>query len=162
MITHRNATLRDISTLQKLSGEIWHLYYPGIISKTQIDYMLGEMYNYATLSKEIRSGYYWVLLEYEKKVVGYMSCSMVDESTCKLHKLYIYPDYQGKGIGRRAMELAIDFARRKEAREISLNVNRKNINSIQKYIAMGFSIDHEEDNYLGNYLLDDYVMSQRV
>ncbi len=162
MFSHKKASLRDIPAIQRLAKEIWHLYYPGIISKTQIEFMLEEMYNYATLSKEIRNGYYWILLEFDQKTVGYMSCSLVDQTNCKLHKLYIYPEYQAKGIGKRAVELAIDFARRKEATELSLNVNRKNINSIQKYITMGFTIDHEEDNYLGNYLLDDYVMSQRV
>ena len=120
------------------------------------------MYSKTAIAQDLRDGGWWVILEYEKKKVGFMACAMIEEAVCKIQKLYVHPDWQRKGIGKQAIALALDYARKNAATMLTLNVNRKNINSILAYKATGFVVDREENNKLGPYLLDDYVMSQKV
>ncbi len=162
MFSYRIATNSDIPLLQKLADEIWHQHYPGILSLEQIDYMLKNLYDHETISREIRQGFYWVILRYNNEAAGFIACEMESNKICKLHKIYIYPHLHGLGIGRKAIDLAKEFARKQGADTLKLNVNRGNKESIKAYQAMGFSIDKEEDLYLGDFLLDDYVMSQEV
>ena len=156
------ATASDCNLLSSLAEEIWHLHYPSIISLHQIEYMLDLMYSKTAIAQDLRDGGWWVILEYEKKKVGFMACAMIEEAVCKIQKLYVHPDWQRKGIGKHAINLALDYARKNAASMLTLNVNRKNINSILAYKATGFVVDREENNKLGPYLLDDYVMSQKV
>jgi len=56
------ATLDDIPTLRALARRIWLEYYPGIISREQIDYMLARMYSAKALRREISEGVAWDLI----------------------------------------------------------------------------------------------------
>lgn len=162
MIQHTIATEKNIPTLQRLANEIWKKHYPGILRQTQIDFMLEELYNPIALQKTFKNGCWWVLLLHDDEPIGFMSCSPVEDETCKIEKLYIHPSYHEHGYGRKSIGLAIEFARRNGAKILKLNVNRGNINSIKAYIALGFSIECEEDSYLGKYLLDDYIMMMEI
>lgn len=62
MITILPATQDDIPTLRALARCIWHEYYPGIISREQIDYMLGRMYDETTIRREMEDGVAWELV----------------------------------------------------------------------------------------------------
>ncbi len=162
MFSYKIATESDILLLQKLADEIWYQHYPGILCVEQINYMLDALYNQETISQEIRLGFFWVILKYNDSAAGFIACEMESKKTCKLHKIYIYPRLHGLGIGRKAIDLAKEYARSQGADVLKLNVNRGNKESIKAYQAMGFQIEKEEDLYLGEYLLDDYVMSQKV
>jgi len=162
MCIFRIAAEEDVPLLEKLAQEIWHLHYPSIISVEQIIYMLDIQYNRNVIADSLKSGKLWVIIVDGDIEVGFMSFDMPSIDICKLEKLYIYPSHQGKGIGRRAIQFGIEYAKKNSAKKIILNVNRKNASSIAAYKAFGFRISHQEDNYLGEYLLDDYVMTLKV
>jgi ribosomal protein S18 acetylase RimI-like enzyme len=62
VITIQPATADDIPTLRALARRIWDEYYPGIISREQIDYMLARMYDATTLRREMAEGVAWDLV----------------------------------------------------------------------------------------------------
>lgn len=159
MISYRTASHADIPNLVELAKVIWHLHYPTIISVDQIDYMLSQQYNEEAIAKSMQQNDLWLIVEDEKCPVGFMACTQLSNSVCKLEKIYVHPNYQKLGIGRNAIQRAIEFTKSTGATELILNVNRKNTNSIQAYLTYGFRIIKEENNYIGQYLLDDYVMS---
>ena len=159
MNTNYTATIEDIPLLQKLAHEIWHQHYPGIISLEQIDFMLSLLYSTEKIKEEITNGVHWVILLFNNQPAGFISCEMEDMYTCKLNKIYIYPHLHGKGIGRKGIELARKFAQSQGATQLKLFVNRGNNASIKAYEAFGFQIERKIDQYLGEYLLDDYIMS---
>lgn len=162
MIDYRQAQINDIPILKRLANEIWHKHYPGIISIEQIDFMLEKLYSEEVIKREIEHGVYWIILLFDEQPAGFISCEMEDQHTCKLNKIYIYPHLHGKGIGRKGIELAKMFARLNSANKLKLFVNRGNTDSIKAYNAFGFQIEQEIDQYIGEYLLDDYIMTMKL
>jgi Acetyltransferases, including N-acetylases of ribosomal proteins len=148
-----------IPLLQHLADEIWHQHYPGIISMEQIDFMLKTLYSSDRIKEELNKGLYWAILKYDDQPAGFISCEMEENQTCKLHKIYIYPHLHGKGIGRKAIELAKEYACLNGASKLKLFVNRGNKASIEAYKRLGFVCEKEVDQYLDKFLLNDYLMS---
>ncbi|MDP4272181.1 MAG: GNAT family N-acetyltransferase [Bacteroidota bacterium] len=159
MINFYTATEKDIPLLQHLADEIWHQHYPGILSIEQIDFMLKMLYSTDRIKEELNHGVYWVIFKYDKRPAGFIACEMEENQICKLHKIYIYPHLHGKGIGRKAIEVAKEYARSHGADKLKLFVNRGNKASIEAYKRLGFITEKEIDQYLEKFLLDDYLMS---
>ena len=84
-----------------------------------------------------------------------------------LHKIYVMPQFQGRGIGIRLFQTVIDHVRseidcdtdsQSEAR-IELNVNKHN-SAVAFYEHIGMRIIHEEDYPIGNgFYKTDYIMA---
>jgi putative acetyltransferase len=64
-------------------------------------------------------GCLWVALD-EKDIVGSIAIVRMDESASQLRWFVVREDHQGKGIGKALMNVAMDFAREKEYREVFL------------------------------------------
>lgn len=80
------------------------------------------------------------------------------EGMTKLHKIYVLPEAQGKGIGKALMEEVIAKAKNKGQLALSLNVNREN-KAVAYYKSLGFKIIKTEDILIGNgFFMNDYVM----
>jgi len=152
----------DIDSLQKLSQEIWNLHFPGIISNDQINYMLEEMYNTETIKKELINGIIWKIFYLNNDPIGYISYSMMEKNKCKLHKLYIHPDFHGKGLGKLGLDDVKNYAIKNNAIEILLNVHRDNIKAIKSYIKYGYKKVKKLDTVFGGFLLNDFLMKYEI
>lgn len=152
------ATFNDVPTIQLLADEIWHLHYPAIISVEQINFMLEAHYSTSAIEKSMRDGAKWFIVVSDKNTVGFFSVSKLNQRLWKLEKLYVHPTLHNRGIGRKIIEFISAFLTDALAERLTLNVNRNNRNSIEAYQKFGFKIVRAEDNYLGKFLLDDYVM----
>jgi diamine N-acetyltransferase len=100
------ATEGDAEVISELAGRIWRAHYPGIISTEQIEYMLATMYSIKTLRQEMGGrGIRYNRLLAGEQFVGFASYGSAEESrwadcncdTVKLHKLYLHPDWHGRG-----------------------------------------------------------------
>lgn len=56
----------------------------------------------------------------------------------ELHELVVHPDYQGRGIGRRLLEVAEEYARRCGRDTLDLWVGEHNDRAIRLYERFGF------------------------
>ena len=93
---------------------------------------------------------------FTSRFIGIQAFAERDE--LKLHKFYVSPQFQGKGIGNALFEKAISDARKFNCSRFFLNVNRFN-KAIQYYETKGMRICKQEDIAIGNgYLMEDYVM----
>ncbi len=61
-------------------------------------------------------GAFWVLLASEQ-VVGCVGVRLEGDQS-ELHRMYLLPEYRGRGLGRLLLETAVDFARSSGARRI--------------------------------------------
>jgi diamine N-acetyltransferase len=105
----RPATNADIPMLCNVAEKTWRTCYPGIISHEQIEFMLGWMYSPERLREEMERGVMWEVVENEEqRPVGFLSYELQPDGRVKLHKLYVLPEEQGKGIGRVALEHAME------------------------------------------------------
>jgi ribosomal protein S18 acetylase RimI-like enzyme len=163
MVELKVAESKDIDLIIKLSDKIWRKHFPGIISDEQIDYMLGKMYSHQQIEKEMNEGVIWKIIYFSDKPAGYISYSMLNEYQCKLHKIYLLPSLQRKGIGRISLNDVMDYAKDKKAMEIILNVNRNNLTAIKAYEKYGFMKIKEEDvDFDKKFILNDYVMGMSI
>jgi ribosomal protein S18 acetylase RimI-like enzyme len=159
MITFRPATPEDIPLLQKLARTIWPRAFLSIITKEQLELMVSKMYDPATIRNEMQNGVVWKVVEEKGLPIGYLSCSMVGPTECKLHKLYVLQEHHGRGIGKKCLAEASRYARENKAQTLFLMVNRANDKALHAYRAFGFreaeSVDWE---FAPGFILHDYRM----
>jgi GNAT superfamily N-acetyltransferase len=154
----------DINVLIPLAHAIWHAHYPGIITTGQIDYMLERGYTREIILDEMRhQGIIWLALRDSSSMVGFASLGPYGDNIMKLHKLYLLPDYHGRGIGSQALAEIERIAKRHNSATLVLNVNRHNQKAIQAYTRAGWHIAEEVTVDIGGgYIMDDFVMAKQL
>src|ERR1700760_2628939 len=156
----RLGDLDDINTIGFLAQQIWPNTYGDILSPEQLRYMLNLFYSPRSLRKQmVDDKHQFLLLEEEEEAIGFASWSAAaDEGVYKLHKLYVLPGRQGKGLGKMMLEFIYEAIRPEGGRRLRLNVNRHN-KARQFYERMGFMVVGEEDVPIGNnYFMNDFIM----
>ncbi|PWT98700.1 MAG: GNAT family N-acetyltransferase [Bacteroidetes bacterium] len=166
MIHFREANVDDISLIRDMTMKVWPQTYANILSPEQIDYMLGMMYSVESLKYQIEEkGHQFIIGYDDKEPVAFASFSPKDsenKNRWRLHKIYILPGQQGKGIGKKMVDYIAAEALRYGASEIELNVNRYNP-AKTFYEKIGFSeIGQEDIDIGGGYLMNDYIMLLKI
>ena len=162
-LTIRFASSEDLPLVEQLAREIWPETYREILSPEQLAYMLELIYSQAALNRQFNTEKQTFLLAYLHEMpAGFASYSPVEPGVYKLHKIYVHPAVQGKGVGKSIIEFVAEELRRKPATTLLLNVNRYNKAKIF-YEKLGFKVIREEDIDIGNnYYMNDYVMSYKL
>lgn len=152
----------DIPELQADAEAIWLQCYPGIISMEQIEYMLNRMYAADQVKQEIaheKIEYFFIYHDGAK--IGFLSLGPYPgfPGRAKLHKLYLHPEFHGKGLGSASLRKIFELATARGYSSICLNVNKNNHAAIKAYERNGF-VKHETvvKDIGGGYVMDDYVM----
>ena len=163
MLTIKHATEVDIPLIRSLCLQIWPQTYQALLTQEQIDFMLELMYSEAAIKKQLAEEKCQYLLIYEDGLPsGYASFSNLETSIWKLHRLYILPQEQGKGIGKNAINYIIDIIKKENGKILKLQVHRKNKAKLF-YENLGFSIIETADFDIGNgYFMTDYVMEKEL
>ena len=153
----------DLPALAELAAVIWHSYYPQIISREQIEFMLAQTYALPTLRAEIRSeGIRYYRLLTDGRFTGFASIGPTGAADLmKLHKLYLLPEFFGRGLGSRLLQHCEAEMRRLGALTATLNVNKRNARAITAYERNGFHIARSVVlDVGGGFVMDDYVMTK--
>jgi len=164
MIRIDKATLADLKTITEIAHKTWPLTYGEILSPAQLEYMLNAFYSDAALRKNIENAHEFILAKEADSVLGFASFEPHYENgdTTKIHKIYILPETQGKGIGKLLIDAIAQFAKENNSTSLLLNVNRFNT-ALTFYQKLGFKIIQEIDIELDfGYLMEDYVMEKRI
>lgn len=158
----REAKTEDIPAIAKLAETIWHQHYTSIIGTDQINYMLGMMYSYESLTEQMTQKNHVFYLIYEnERCIGFISISKMENATHSyfIHKYYLLQELAGKGTGTAAF---IELLKELKPEELRLTVNRQNFKSINFYFKNGFKIEQVADFDIGNgYVMNDFVMVWR-
>jgi len=152
-----------LPAISELAGVIWRACYPGIITHAQIDYMLARMYSLDVLRDEIRSqSIRYDQLLVDGKPAGFASYGPTSEpGVVKLHKLYLLPEMQGRGLGSRLLQHVEREVRAGTGRRLILSVNKRNTRAITAYQRNGFVIAESVVTDIGGgFVMDDYVMAK--
>ncbi|MFH6996723.1 GNAT family N-acetyltransferase [Flavobacterium sp. FlaQc-57] len=165
MITILEAGLKDIKIIQEITNVTWPITYGEILSKMQLDYMLGLFYSDEALAKQIENKeQLFYLISDSKSTIGFIGIehNYNDEAITKIHKIYLLPETQGKGIGKKVIEEIQKLALENNSEALFLNVNRFNT-ALGFYKKIGFEIKEEVNIEIGNgYLMEDYVMEKKI
>jgi len=160
------ATVQDVQQIQRIAKTTWPVAFRDILSQHQLDYMMRMMYNTQELTTQIERGkiIFWIA-EIEQLFLGFMAYEprVPTESEIKIHKLYILPTAQGKGVGKDLLDNLEDYGRSNGFEKLTLNVNKHNSAAINFYKMRGFEKIKDETIPIGQgYIMDDYVFSKEI
>ena len=152
--------IAQVEEVTKLAYAIWPSAYGAILSKEQLVYMLDRFYNKEALQHQIENGQQLYLIQDKnQEFVGYVSYEInCEPNKTKIHKIYVLPETQGSGVGKKLFQFVKTKAENLQQKAIFLNVNKYN-KAQEFYLKLGFKITKEEVIGIGNnYIMDDYVM----
>jgi len=153
----------DINAIGFLAQQIWPDTYGEIISPEQMKYMLDLFYNPDALSRQMQEDkHQFIIIERGEEAIGFASWGLVQPGVAKLHKLYVLPVGQGKGLGRAMLDFIYSILREEGVSRLLLNVNRYN-NAQRFYEKLKFKIIGREDIDIGHgYYMNDFIMEAAV
>jgi GNAT superfamily N-acetyltransferase len=161
MIHIQEITTTDIPVIQHIAYTTWPPTFGDILSPEQITYMLTMMYSREALEKQMNQHHHFIVAYDDQQPMGYASYEFDYLATpiTKIHKLYILPSAQGKGLGKVLLNSIKEKAFEKKQRGLTLNVNIHN-KAIAFYQHYGFDITDSEKIDIGNgFIMDDYRMT---
>jgi ribosomal protein S18 acetylase RimI-like enzyme len=165
MITINEASIVDYKTIQNIAHQTWPIAYGEILSKAQLDYMLDAFYNEEELKDSVANkGHYFILAKEGEETLGFASYEdhYNQKQQTKIHKIYILPETQGKGIGKKLIDYVENVAKENDSTALLLNVNRFN-KALHFYQKLGFEIVEEVNIELDHgYLMEDFVMEKKI
>jgi diamine N-acetyltransferase len=164
MIQIIKATTGDLNIINDIARKTWPIAYGEILSEAQLNYMLDSFYSEEALRTNIANGHDFILAKEDDMVLGFASFenNYQNRAKTKIHKIYMLPESQGKGMGKLLIDSIEKFAVTSGSNCLILNVNRFN-KAIGFYKKMGFEIIQEIDIEIGlGYLMEDYVMEKKI
>jgi GNAT superfamily N-acetyltransferase len=156
-----NIGKEELHLVHHIARKTWPIAYGEILGKEQLDYMLNRFYSFSSLSESMDSGHLYYLYVENENPLGFVSIQFMDDGkSMKIHKLYVLPNQQGKGIGERLFQKAVCTLVDKGFKRLFLNVNRFN-SALQFYLRMEMKIEKEENIDIGQgYWMEDYVLEK--
>lgn len=165
MLDIYTATSSDFPIIQEIAYVTWPHTFRDILSKEQISYMIEMMYSTAALTEQtMQKKHQYLIVKDETKNLGYASYELNYKglSITKIHKIYILPEAQGKGVGKLLMNTITTVAKENRNTSLSLNVNRDNA-AFDFYRNIGFEKVGEENIDIGDgFLMEDFIMNKKL
>jgi len=156
---------KHIPIISEIARKTWFDVYSNILSAGQIEYMLEMMYSTKSLKDQMTNlSHHFLLVKSDNEYVGFISyeTDYGGESKTKIHKLYVSPTQQKRGLGKLLIDEVSKIAIKNSNYILSLNMNKSN-NAVNFYQKTGFCITKEECNDIGNgYVMDDYVLEKQL
>lgn len=156
--------LNKIPVIREIAAITWPVAFGEILSEAQLAYMMEMMYSQSALEKQLQEGHEFYLFLENDRALGFMGIesNYKNQNQLKIHKLYILPSEQGKGIGEQLIYFAEKRCLEDQISKLTLNVNRYN-KAILFYEKLGFKNVKSEDIEIGNgYLMEDFVMEKEL
>ena len=96
------AQSQDLKQIQSIASRTWPDTFSKILSSDQIDYMLYRFYNLPQLEEQVEQGHIFLFAEENGEKLGFTGIQVNQKpGQTKIHKIYILPTAQGKGIGKK-------------------------------------------------------------
>ncbi len=154
----------QLPIIASLAHDIWHRYYPSIISGAQIEYMLRQRYSREALAERFSArGSVLLIAWLGPLAVGFACLSVAEEALdeASLDAFYLHPDHHRRGFGTLFMEQVVGHLDGQPRKTLVLYVNRKNITAINFYFRVGFTLRSAVDVDLGHgFIGSDFVMER--
>jgi ribosomal protein S18 acetylase RimI-like enzyme len=138
----RHAEAEDIKQIQEVAMVSWQDAYSGIIHEETITEIVESWFDRDDLKQQVKDPIFYVAEE-DGEIAGFVHASVKKEKA-HLHRLYLRPEDQRKGVGTRLYEIAEQDARDSDAEVIRLEVMSENEKGLGFYLGKGFEEEKEE------------------
>ncbi len=163
-MTFSVATNSQLEIIQDLAKAIWPDAYGAILSQEQLEYMMEMMYSLDSLENQLKNNIVFLLVKEENDFIGFASYELNFQNfnKTKIHKLYILPTIQGKGVGKNLILHIQEIAKKNSNSALILNVNKYN-KAKDFYLHNQFEIADSLVVDIGNsYVMDDFIMEKKI
>ena len=144
----------ELHEIKDLAYLIWNEVYERILPQEQIDFLLNKYLEVDAIKNNIKEGYEYVLFKHNGENVGFAAYAEKN-NYFYIDKIYLKKNFRRKGIAKKFINNLLDFYKN----PAKLNVNQKNIDAINAYKSIGFTLEKEEIIELGSGLQNiDFVM----
>lgn len=157
-------TNQALHTLAALACEIWHEYWPCVLSDEQIDYMVTTMQSFDAIRKEVDEGGYWyyLLVDNTQQAIGYLSIR-IEDTELFVSKVYLKKEARGKHYASYMLDFCEEVCRHNGLSSMYLHVNKYNEMGIRAYKGRGWHTAKESVTDIGKgFIMDDYIMEKKI
>lgn len=156
----REAVMDDIPQIQEVAKTSWNATYDGIIPLNIQEGFLSSAYSDEMMKYRMENSL-MIVAEVKDQIVGFANFSpLKEDGEAELGAIYLYPMYQGNGIGSSLLNAGVESLR--EVRKIYINVEKENKIGTTFYKAKGFKIVSEFDDNFDGHILKTVRMVLRV
>ncbi|TVY06892.1 GNAT family N-acetyltransferase [Paenibacillus cremeus] len=147
----REMRANDIPQVQNVAKTSWNATYNGIIPIEVQENFLKSAYNDEMMLRRLERSHVYVA-ELNGEIVGFANFSFVKEDgKVELSAIYLYPEYQGQGIGSALLQEGIKYSR--GVKEVYINVEKDNVIGRRFYEAKKFEYVKEFDDDFDGHVL---------
>lgn len=136
----RRARIDDAAGIAAVHDAAWRLAYRGILPAVDLERMI-ERRGPAWWGKAIRRHVLVLVLEVDRKIVGYATLGPSRMRTLpyrgEIYEIYLRPEYQGIGLGRRLFDAARDMLSDLKFSGLAVRALRDNHGAIGFYRRLG-------------------------
>ncbi len=160
----KKATLEDIPLIHSMAAVAFPDAYKDILTPEQTEYMMDMMYSERNLRQQMESGHVYFIAYSGETPCGYVSVERQGDKLFHLQKIYVMPEWRGKGVGGFMFAGAVKHVKflQPEKCTIELNVNRNN-KALEFYKHLGMQKVRQGDFDIGGgFYMNDYIMSLEV
>ncbi|MBI1340687.1 GNAT family N-acetyltransferase [bacterium] len=169
-LTFRDAKASDAADLAEIGRETFIETFGSNYPPGDLRTFLDETYSVDAAESEIASPDVEIRIATAgRRIVGYCKIGPVKlpvtvdpEPGLELHRLYVYRDRQGVGVGRILLTWAIDRARQRGAKSLYLGVWESNARAIAMYESREFEAVGRYKFRVGETLDDEIIMRRRL
>jgi len=164
-IEFRLAAPDEWKIIQSIAHATWPVAYGHLLPPAQLEYMLDVIYNEQSIRKQMKKGQPFILACHANEPLGFASIEKQYKSPTSLmiHKLYVLPEFHGKGIGKAFVDYIAGLATQTGHDAVILKVFFKNQDALRFYQLQGFRSIGEEETDVGNgYKVLDYIMTKKI
>ncbi len=150
-ITYREWEQKDFEQVQYVLLQTWIATYSPFIPLTDIQWYFNNHNTEIHLERVFADSTMWnYVAAVDQKIVGYERM-FHDLELNRFHiaSLYVLPEFQGQGIGKRLLEMAEEKARSLFFDKAWLGVMTQNTASVEWYKKLGFIFETEEPFVMG-------------
>ena len=148
VISYRTIKKGDVAEIQSVARKAWMHTYRETVPVTLINRFLSERYSDSSFERVFqliaKDSSQFNLAVDGQKIVGYANVRR-GQRGWELYRIYLLPEYIGKGVGKRLLKLGEQFFKKKNARKYYVYVYSRNKRALDFYSKNGFVRVKEKD-----------------
>lgn len=138
MIKIEAAKAEEAQAIKRVLSETWVDTYGPFLSKQTIQKATSVWHAPKHLIAQIQNPeiFFYLAKDERKSVLGLITARQIDHETLVIYRLYVHPQHQRKGIGRRLLEASVSAY--PGVKKLQLEVEEQNQKGLAFYRKNGF------------------------